>query len=171
MSDRTAYERARYLGRRESMLNRYRREADAINARRAWRPEGYSFLPPWQKTPAVSRIPELPPGSGAVGTSREFRYPLIERLPDPNTLLERERADSVESVRLRMLWAVAAGGDEGTVARCAVAVIRFVEGDGRHWSDRAIKGLHIRLCRAAGLPRLRFEAARDNLVRELFIPL
>ena len=60
---------------------------------------------------------------------------------------------------------------EGTVARCAISVIRFVEGDGRHWSDRAIKGLHIRLCRATGLPRLRFEAARDNLVRELFIPL
>jgi len=170
MSDRTAYERARYLGRRESMLNRYRREADAINARRR-RPEDSSFLPPWQQLPVVSRIQEPPPATYAVGKTREFRYPLIERLADPRPDMERERADTVESVRLRLLWAVAAGGDEGTVARCAISVIRFVEGDGRHWSDRAIKGLHIRLCRAAGLPRLRFEAARDNLVRELFIPL
>lgn len=95
----------------------------------------------------------------------------IERLPDPRPRIERERADSMESVRLRLLWAIAAGGDEGTCAKCAVAVIRFAEGDGRHWSDRALKGLHIRLCLAAGLTEYRFKQARAALTRELFIPL
>lgn len=169
MSDRTAYERARYLGRRESMLNRYRREADAINARR--RSQRVSaFCPAGHEEPAVSLLPETSSAS-APGERREFIMSDMKRLADPRPAIERERSDSMESVRLRLLWAVAAGGDEGTVARCAISVIRFVEGDGRHWSDRAIKGLHIRLCRAAGLPRLRFEEARDNLVRELFIPL
>lgn len=169
MSDRKAYERVRYLGRRESMLNRYRREADAINAiRRAQRVS--AFCPSGQPEPAVSLLPEKPSAS-APGGRREFIMSDMKRLADPKPAIERERADTMESVRLRLLWAVAAGGDEGTVARCAISVIRFVEGDGRHWSDRAIKGLHIRLCRAAGLPRLRFEAARANLVRELFIPL
>lgn len=151
--------RAIYLTHQDAMRQRYEadRERLVLNARLR----------------RASDRPASPYHSELVDENLNFDYGLgsEEKIPDPRPRIERERADTMESVRLRLLWAVAAGGDEGVCAECAVAVIRFAEGDGRHWSDRALKSLHIRLCLAAGLTEYRFKAARAALVRELFIPL
>lgn len=93
---------------------------------------------------------------------------LVADIRDP---IEHARADAMECVRLRLLWAVAAGGDDGICAQCAVAVIRFAEGDGRHWTDRDLRGLHRRLCTAHGLPHGRFERAVQSLKLTLFLPV
>ena len=94
-----------------------------------------------------------------------------ELIPDPRTAIERERADAMEGVRLRLLWAIAAGGDEGVCASCAVSVIRFAEeGEGRHWSDTALRSLHRRLCHANGLGHTRFKNAVESLRGTLFLP-
>lgn len=143
--------RSVYIGRRDRMRRRYEESRMEILAER-------------RIERAQRRKEEANAGPTATGAD-------IERLPDPAARIERERTDSMESVRLRLLWAVAAGGDEGLCAKCAIAVIRFAEGDGRHWSDRGLKSLHIRMCLSAGMTEHRFKTARAALVRELFIPL
>ena len=95
----------------------------------------------------------------------------IDSIIDTRTRIERARSESMESVRLRLLWAVSAGGDEGTVARTAIAVIRFAESEGVLWTDRALRGLHLRLSLAEGLSSRRFYEARETIAKELFIPL
>lgn len=92
-------------------------------------------------------------------------------IPDPSTPIERLRADAMESIRLRLVWAVAGGGDEGTCASCAIAVIRFAESGGRTWHDRGLRGLHRRLCVARGLPERRYFIAMRELRQWLFKPL
>ena len=74
-------------------------------------------------------------------------------------------------MRLRLIWASSAGGDEGAVARAAVAVIRFAEGEGGRWTDKSLRSLHRRLAYAEGLTPERFERARETIARELFVPL
>lgn len=99
------------------------------------------------------------------------------RLKDPGVIadirpvIERDRREIVEGIRLRLIWASSAGGDEGAVAKTAVAVIRFAEGEGGRWTDRALRDLHRRLSIAEGLTRERFEHAREAIARELFVPL
>lgn len=92
-------------------------------------------------------------------------------IPDPAWPFERMRADSMESIRLRLLWAVAGGGDDGICASCAIAVIRFAESGGRAWHDHGLKGLHRRLCEARGLPKRRYYEAVKSLRRCLFLPV
>ena len=109
--------------------------------------------------------------SGGFDPEMSSPYKDTDEIPDIRQPLERERADSMEAIRLRLLWAVSAGGDEGTVAKTAIAVIKFAEGVGRHWTDRSLRCLHLRLSQAEGLTTARFEAARDAVSHDLFIPL
>ena len=92
-------------------------------------------------------------------------------IPDPRNRVDAERADAMEAVKLRLLWAIAAGGDEGICASCAVAVIKFAEGDGKHWTDRNLRGLHRRLCAASGLTARRYAVALERVGASLFLPL
>ena len=95
-----------------------------------------------------------------------------DRVPDIRPVIERERRDNLEGIRLRLIWASSAGGDEGLCARMAVSVIRFVEsGQARKWTDQAIRFLHRRLCLAEGMSEARFNHAREAISRELFVPL
>jgi hypothetical protein len=94
-----------------------------------------------------------------------------DQVEDIRPMMERNRREVMEGIRLRLIWASSAGGDEGTVAKTAVAVIRFAEMEGGHWTDRALRALHRRLSLAEGLTGDRFEAARNTLSRELFVPL
>lgn len=102
-------------------------------------------------------------------------------IPDPRTRIETERRDFMEGVTLRLLWAVAGGGDEGACAAAAIAVIRFAETDGRRWTDRDLRVLHSRAFAAkvgsrtrqrylSGKLLARYNAAKDNLARTLFLP-
>lgn len=95
----------------------------------------------------------------------------MDQVEDIRPMLERNRREVMEGVRLRLIWASSAGGDEGTVAKTAVAVIRFAETEGGHWTDRSLRALHRRLSLADGLTAARFDAARETLARELFVPL
>ena len=95
-----------------------------------------------------------------------------DRVPDIRPIIDRERRDNLEGIRLRLIWASSAGGDEGAVAKAAVAVIRFVEsGEARKWTDQSIRFLHRRLCLAEGMSEARFNHAREAISRELFVPL
>jgi len=95
-----------------------------------------------------------------------------DRVPDSRPMIDRERRDNLEGIRLRLIWASSAGGDEGAVAKAAVAVIRFVEsGEARKWTDQSIRFLHRRLCLAEGMSEDRFNHAREAISRELFVPL
>ena len=95
-----------------------------------------------------------------------------DQVADIRPPLERERRDNMESIRLRLIWASSAGGDEGIVAKAAVAVIRFVEsGEGRRWTDRSLRALHRRLSLAEGLTQERFDHARATISKELFVEL
>lgn len=95
----------------------------------------------------------------------------VDQVEDIRSPLERDRREVMESIRLRLIWASSSGGDEGTVSKTAVAVIRFAEVDGGHWTDRSLRALHRRLSLAEGLTAARFDAARETLARELFVPL
>lgn len=94
-----------------------------------------------------------------------------DHVADVRPFIERDRRETLEGIRLRLIWASSAGGDEGAVAKAAVAVIRFTEGAGGRWTDRSLRALHRRLSLAEGLTQERFDAARHNLARDLFIPL
>lgn len=94
-----------------------------------------------------------------------------DAVEDVHPFIERNRRDTLESIRLRLIWASSAGGDEGVVAAAAVAVIRFAEVAGGRWTDRALRTLHIRLSLAKGLTPARFEAAKQAIARDLFVPL
>lgn len=143
---RKEYHHARYLGRREEIAGAYDREREARVA--------YAR----ERRKSLAETSPLTPGAW------------FDNLPDPRTPIERARADAMECVRLRLLWAAAEGGDGGTCARCAVRVIRFAEADGRAWSDRGLRGLHRRLCLAAGMSYYAFRIARAELAKSLFIP-
>lgn len=123
-------------------------------------------------TPVAAILPDkYAAGRPDVREGRYIDSSAIDNMADPKGKLERERADSMESVRLRLLWAVAGGGTEGTVARCAIAVIRFVEsGSARQWNDRDLKGLHIRLCKANGVGYTAYANAVRALRHDLFLP-
>lgn len=94
-----------------------------------------------------------------------------DRVEDTRPIMDRDRREVMEGIRLRLIWASSAGGDEGAVAKAAVAVIRFAEGEGGRWTDKALRALHRRLTLAEGLTSERFEAARSAIARELFVPL
>jgi hypothetical protein len=140
--DRREYHRRRYLANRESIL--------AEAARR--------------KQEAKGREKQF-----HIRTHPHMTDP--DQVADPRPLFERDRRESMEAIRLRLMWASSAGGDEGTVASAAVAVIRFAEGEGGHWTDRSLRTLHRRLSLAEGLTPERFERAREAIARELFVPL
>jgi len=139
---RREYHRQRYLANRDKL----RAEANARN--RAMR-----VLEPQQ-------------------TITEVGLEDADRVPDIRPMIDRERRDNLEGIRLRLIWASSAGGDEGAVAKAAVAVIRFVEsGEARKWTDQSIRFLHRRLCLAEGMSEDRFDHAREAISRELFVPL
>lgn len=94
-----------------------------------------------------------------------------DHVADIRPMLERDRRDTLEGIRLRLIWASSAGGDEGEVAKAAIAVIRFAEREGGHWTDRALRTLHRRLALAGGMTADRFEAAKQAIAHELFVPL
>ena len=108
---------------------------------------------------------------GCRHTATEAELPDADRVPDIRPVIERDRRDTLEGIRIRLIWASSAGGDEGTVAKAAVAVIRFCESHGVRWTDRALRTLHRRICLAEGLTPERFDHARHAIQRELFIPL
>lgn len=139
---RREYHRARYLARRETILALASEKRKARQANDKHTPEH-----------TLPRIVDQ------------------DDVPDIRSRIERDRRDSMESIRLRLIWAANAGGDEGTVAKAAVAVIRFAESNVAHWTDRSLRALHRRLALADGLTPERFDNARDAIARELFIPL
>jgi hypothetical protein len=95
-----------------------------------------------------------------------------DRVVDIRPFLDRNRREVMEGIRLRLIWASSAGGDEGAVAKAAVAVIHFAETQpGGHWTDRSLRALHRRLSLAEGLTPERFDHAREAIGRELFVPL
>lgn len=141
---RRDYHRARYLANRDAILA-------AANARKRTR------------TAAEAEA--------ACFIDTDTRHIDPDELADTRPLLERDRREVMEGIRLRLIWASSAGGDEGTVAKTAVAVIRFAEAEGVRWTDRALRGLHRRLSLAEGLTPARFDAARETLAKELFVPL
>ena len=147
--DRREYHRRRYLANRESILAEASRRKQEARRKQAEKER--------EKRLDFRVYPE------------EMMDP--ERVPDPRPLFERDRRESMEAIRLRLMWASSAGGDEGTVASAAVAVIRFAEGEGGRWTDRSLRTLHRRLSLAEGLTPERFERAREAIARELFVPL
>jgi hypothetical protein len=95
-----------------------------------------------------------------------------DRVPDSRPIIDRERRDNLEAIKLRLIWASSGIGYESTVARMAISVLRFVEGDGgKRWTDQSIRFLHRRLCLAEGLTQEQFDHAREAISRELFVPL
>lgn len=94
-----------------------------------------------------------------------------DQVEDIRPMLERNRREVMESIRLRLIWASSGTGCESVVAKTAVAVIRFCESEGKRYTDRALRTLHRRLSLAEGLSVEQFDEARNTLSRELFIPL
>jgi hypothetical protein len=71
-------------------------------------------------------------------------------IPDDRAPLERERAERADAVRLRLLFAAAGGGDEGELAKAAIAAIRRAEAGSVPLNDRQIKGAFLRQCEERG---------------------
>lgn len=145
---RREYQRARYQAHRQEILAK-------AAARKAERDKAASEA----KADTFAKLPEPEDNMD------------VENIRDDRQNVERRRAENMESIRLRLLWAMAAGGDEGTVARTAIAVIRFAERDARHWTDRSLRWLHARLAKAEGLTGERFEAALAAVAHDLFLPV
>lgn len=147
---RREYHRARYLARREEILKRAAERKAASAARKS-----------------VESSVCRPCFTGG----RTDTESAVEQIEDTRAHIEQERRETMEGIRLRLLWIMGAGGDEGTVARTAISVIRFAEQSQRSWQDRYLRCLHRRLSLAEGLTDERFKAAVSSVAHDLFLPV